>query len=248
MKLLFLINVLWLWSSNSIANSEIKIGVYELAPHMIIENNQPTGVVIDYLNTEVIPTFNQKEFSFKYSVLPFSRLLTELKEEHIDVACLLVKNAEREKVYQFSSKGLFVTDSALVFRKDSQIGELKSSDQLNGMSIGHTQGSVLIKFLQDSNAKIEWMAGEDSLQRNLEKLKNNRVNAVFVPTRSHVEYLLQKMKMENIFDVKVVPDTKLELYILYRKNIPNSIKDKFDKSIDEKIYLKYLMKKIKKPS
>lgn len=224
-------------------NSIINIGLYELAPHMIVEKERTQGTMIDYIENEIKPQI-EKNQKIVYLTMPFTRLMTELKEGRVDVVFLITKSSEREMFADYAPQSIFNTNSVLIFNKDRSIGELKEKKQLANLTIGHTLGSVVPKFIKESGAKIDWITGDDALERDLEKLKNKRVDAVFAPTFSHAEYIIHKKNFDQLFDLRVVPETKLKLYFAFRKGLSSEVKSYFLKNSDpEKTYLNYIKAK-----
>lgn len=210
---------------------DLKIGAYELPPHMYLRGDGKTidGSLYHYIQKEIVTPLNLRA---DWSFHPFSRLLMEIDKGNIHLMSFLAKNSEREKILDFPKAPTYKTFSVLIFRRGYAPKEL-NYDELHGKLVGHTQGSIVPDFLLKKGVKIEFLAGENSLERNLEKLKRKRLDAVFAPTKSHAEFMLQKTGFEK--DLMVVPlkDSEIELYLAVSKKLPTQLREKILKRIEQ---------------
>lgn len=239
MKYFFIITISLISLLAHASENIIKVGVYELPPHLLSENNKPVGPVMDYIDKQVRPALKYR--SLNIISMPFARMVEDLKNGNIDVGFLISKTPERALLYDYPETELFQTSSVLIFNPENQIPKLTNPLQINKMLIGHTQGSVVVKFIEQSKARIDFLAGEDTLARNLKKLEMKRLDAVYAPTASHAQYVIKANNFSNKFVVKIIPNTELSLYFAFRKNLPIEIKNIFTSNSNiKKDYLKYL--------
>lgn len=220
--------------------SILKIGAYELPPHMFLRGDGKTidGSLYHYIQKEIVTPLNLRA---DWSFHPFSRLLMEIEKGNIHLMSFLAKNSEREKILDFPKSATFKTYSVLVFRRGYAPKDI-TYDELHGKSVGHTQGSIVPDFLLKKGMKIEFLAGENSLERNLEKLKRKRLDAVFAPTKSHAEYMLQKTGFDKDLVIVPIKDSEIELYLAVSKKLPLEWRGKILKRLDQlgdKYYQEY---------
>jgi polar amino acid transport system substrate-binding protein len=57
------------------------------------------------------------------------------------------------------------------------------------------------------------------VERNLQRLRLKRIDGVFTPTFSNGEYILKKLKLKDQFKIEKIPNSSLDLYFVFRKNI-----------------------------
>src|SRR5207253_4256814 len=76
--------------------------------------------------------------------------------------------------------------------------------------------------------------GEDVVHRNMQRMKLKRIDGVFVPTYSNGEYLLRKYKMDDQFKIEKIPNTSLDLYVVFRNDIDEKTFNTLNSLIDKK--------------
>ncbi|AFY00924.1 amino-acid ABC transporter [Bdellovibrio bacteriovorus str. Tiberius] len=191
------------------------MNVYDLPPHIFTLNGNPQGPGItffqDYLkipNTEV-----------QWVATPFARVLWDMQNKKVDVALFLVPSAEREQYMRFSKTPLFTTSSAIIIPRNSPLMKAKSLEDFRGRTLGHSKDSFTPTDLLKHGIKIEPLSGENVIERNIQKIQGNRLDGIFIPTASNGEYTLRKLKVNDQYQVFVVPNTSLNLHVAFRKDI-----------------------------
>lgn len=202
-------------AKNTQIKEALKIAIYDFRPHVFIDAKKtvPTGAAIEFL-TETLDIDGQ--YQIQWVVSPFSRFLVDMKSGKADMGVLLAKTPEREQLMRFADHASFTTDSGIILSKDVAFTDLSS---LKGQVLGHTQGSVEPEYFKGTDIKFDRLSGEDVVERNLRRLKLKRIDGVYVPTVSNGEYSLQKLGMEDQFKIVHLPNTKLELYFVFRKDL-----------------------------
>lgn len=243
--LLILFFFLSLGLSKASDDFTFKVGAYELPPHMYLRGDGKTidGILYQYAQKEIMAPLNMRtEWSFH----PFSRLLLEVEKGNIHVMGFVAKNSERERVLEFPKTPTFKTHSVLIFRRGHEPKEMNYKN-LNGKIVGHTQGSIVPTFLLRKGIKISFLAGENSLERNLEKLKRKRLDGVFAPTKSHAEFMLQKTGLEKELIIIPLMESEIELYVAVSKKVPAKWREKIIKRLDQ-LGDKYMQEYNKRPA
>lgn len=193
----------------------LKIALYDMPPHVIADEKtlQPSGVAVQFLEQKLEI---HKHFQVQWRIAPFARFLADLESGNADMGLLLAKTPERQKRLRFSDAPVFTTDAAVILRKEFPFTGLES---LDGKILGHTQNSVVPYYFKDSGVRFDSLSGEDVVERNLLRLKLQRIDGVYVPTISNGEYLFKKLHMEKGFKIEKIPHSSLELYVVFRKDI-----------------------------
>lgn len=228
--LVFALGINFLSTSTYGKDIVVKIGAYELPPHMYLKNDGKTigGHLHQYVEKELFSPLGMKA---DWSFHPFSRLMLEVEKGSVHVVCILAKNNEREVFLAYPKAVLFKTYSVLIFRKNDAPKD-PSMQNIKGKLIGHTQGSIVPDYLTKKGVKFEFLAGDNSLERNLEKLKRKRLDGVFAPTQSHAEHVLKKSGMDKDFVVVPISESELDLYIAVSRKIDPEIREKILKRLE----------------
>lgn len=210
--------------------STLVVAIYDFPPHVMVnaKNPRPSGAAIDFLEQALNIHEN---YRVQWSVSPFSRFLVDLESQKADVGLLLAKTPEREKFVRYSNQAIFTTDSGVILDKNFKFNGIQS---LRNMVLGHTQGSVIPAYFTGTTVKFDHLSGEDVVQRNLQRLKFKRIDAVYVPTFSNGEFFLKQLKMEDQFKIVKIADTSLPLYIVFRKSIDETTFNKLNSLIGKK--------------
>lgn len=236
---LFFIEVNPVWANQE---KPLIIGTYDLPPHLTLsgEDKKIKGALVDYLEKEV---FNDVGLKIQWTYQPFSRLVAEAKKQKIDVIGFIAKNKEREEFLDFPDMPTFSTYSALIFRSANAPMTL-DKESIHNLVIGHTQGSIVPEYLLNKKVKFQFLAGEHALERNLEKLNLKRLDAVFVPTLSHAEFVIKNTPFRNELKVVPIQEGKIDLYVALSKKLDKNIKAKILKKLNQSSgkYSLYLQK------
>lgn len=197
----------------------LRISIYDFSPHMIKIGNEatPQGPAISFIEDSL----RKKPIQWNHS--PFSRVMQDLENGKSDVGLLIAKTPEREKKLRFSKTPLFKTSSAIIVPSNSPLAKAKSLKNFSGLTLGHSQDSVRPEFLHNYNIKIDALSGEKVIERNLHRLRSGRLDGIFVPTASNGQAVLKQLKMEKEFSVFIIPETTLDLYVAFRKDIDDEV-------------------------
>ncbi|MFS4457642.1 substrate-binding periplasmic protein [Bdellovibrio sp. HCB2-146] len=217
---LSLILVLSVFLQRAVANA-VSVGIYELPPHMMRAGEQPPqGLVPEFLFNRV---FKPNKIEVRWSQAHFARILVDLQAGRLDMAVLVAKNKEREKKYVYSDVPLLKNQSGIVVDKNSKLKKIKSIKDLKGLRLGHDWGSIVPDYFEKSGANFLFISGEDYFHRGLYLLKSKRVDGFFVPTWSHGFYVLGQEHLKDKFLILPIPDSALDLYIIFNKNLDKNI-------------------------
>ncbi|MDG0815968.1 substrate-binding periplasmic protein [Bdellovibrio svalbardensis] len=197
---------------------ELRVATYDIPPHVFVskQGDLPAGAAVDFFNLYMNP---QRKYKVKWLVTPFARFLIDLENKKIDVGLLLAKNPDREKLIRYSSHSLYTTYSGVIVSKGFKLKELKTLTDLKGMTLGHSQASITPPLLVKAGVKFDYLSGEQVIRRNIERVRLKRIDGVFAPTYTNAEYLLQNDKSVQDMHLLKIPESRLDLYIVFRKDI-----------------------------
>lgn len=197
----------------------LRVSIYDFSPHMIKteESALPKGPAISFIEDSL------KKEPIQWNHSPFSRVMLDLENGKSDLGLLIAKTPEREKKLRFSKTPLFKTSSAIIVPRNSALAKAKSLKSFSGLTLGHSQDSVRPEFLNSYNIKIDALSGENVIERNLHRLRSGRLDGVFVPTASNGQAVLKQLKMDREFAIFIIPETTLDLYVAFRKDIDDDV-------------------------
>lgn len=209
---------LFLSSQAFAEKKELRVATYVLPPHVFLTKTdaKPVGATIDFFNSHMN---SEHKYDVKWLVMPFARFLIDMENQKADVGLLLVKDPVREKVLRYPSLSLFATSSGVIVSKSNKLKELKTLQDLKGMTLGHSQASVTPSALLQAGVKFDYLSGDEVIIRNIERVRLKRIDGVFVPTYINAEYVLSRANAAGDMQLLKIPENSLDLYIVFRKDI-----------------------------
>lgn len=206
------------------------IGMYELAPHMVVDGQkEPSGAVVDFVR-EVLG--KSGEFGpLEWRCANFARTLRELEAGQIDVVFMVAKNEQRSKLFRYSGVPFFETRSAVVTLKGSKLVPLTSLEQLRGMQIGHAHGSIIPEYLKALAVEVQSIPGDDYFNRGLKMVELKRFDAYFAPTLTNAQYTIKKYEGADALVVQALPVEPLALYAVFSKTLDEKTFTRLDSLI-----------------
>lgn len=227
--------------------SQLRVNVYDFPPHVFVENGKPRGPGITFYETYLNHTVDPK---LHWNPTPFARVLQDLQHGRTDVALFLARTPDREKFLRFSTLPLHTTFSAIIIRRDSVLARAKSLQDFKGLTLGHSKDSFTPHELLKNGIKIEPLSGEDVIARNIQKVRGKRLDGIYIPTVTNGEYVLTKLGVEKEFAIFVVPNSKLNLHLAFRKDIDEKTFQRIDGALKKhhSAYKKLLQQQMQQSS
>ncbi|MGE9746435.1 substrate-binding periplasmic protein [Bdellovibrio bacteriovorus] len=224
--------------------AELRVNVYDLPPHVFTLNGKPEGPGIKFFQDYLNPP-NTK---LHWVATPFARVLWDLQNNKVDVALFLVPSAERERYMRFSKTPLFTTSSAIIIPRNSPLTKAKSLEDYRGRTLGHSKDSFTPTELLKHGIKIEPLSGENVIERNIQKIRGKRLDGIFIPTASNGEYILRKLKVDDQYQLFVVPNSNLNLHVAFRKDIDEKTYQMIETALkkNQRVYRKLLDQQLSK--
>ncbi len=203
------------------------VGVYELSPHVIVEERkEPAGAVVDFVNEVVVRHGGMG--AIEWRVANFARCLRELENGQMDMVFLVAKNPQREKLFRYASTPLFLTRSAVVVRKSHPLSRVGAMEQLRGLTLGHAHASIIPAYFDGLDIRFQSIAGDDYFNRGLKMLELGRHDAYYAPTVSNAQYLVKRMGGTQQFNVLELPGDALGLYVVFSKTMDENMYSRMD--------------------
>lgn len=213
---------------------ELKVIVYNFPPHIYAENAEgsialPTGASVDFFN-QYLNAKNQ--FTAKWTAAPFARVIADLENNKADLAFVIVKNSEREKIMRFSTVGLAKSHPAVVVLKKSPLKEIKNMKELKGWTLGYTALVHIPSSFKEMGIHFDALTGPDARERNLERLRLKKIDGVYSPTAFGAEALLRSLDPKDEFRIVQVAK-EVELYVAFSKQLDEETYQYLNKLIEQ---------------
>ena len=168
-KILFLL-ILFI-ALSIFGNITLKVGIYDDYPACYLENNKPTGFMVDLLN--YIASKENWEIQYEYDA--WTNLLDKLANGKIDVLLSVVQTPEREQLFYFNKIPAYLSWGIVVSKKPLQ------------------------SFQDLANLKIGLIKKDFFSEQFLEKMKDNNINIldiIWVNSSQEILDLLEEQKIE----------------------------------------------------
>ena len=207
----------------SVAEEVITVGYFDLPPHGYIKNAQNVGAALKYFDMiakemGVTPHYVQK---------PLSRLLVS---QDIDLILYVGKTPERAEHHTFSHYPLLTMQGTITVRRDSPLIEINSAADLTSMTIGIWQQGYLSPLLIDSRVKLDRMAGDDVVARNLQKIMLGRISGFYSPEYYSVYFEIKKLGLVSELRSVNLPEAPVELVPAFTKAGGEKYLEKFERA------------------
>jgi polar amino acid transport system substrate-binding protein len=142
---------------------------------------------------------------------PWARCLAELEDGLADIITGLAHTKERSKFAAYTSRPYYEMGPAFYLNDHALAQSIKKYENLYGISIGYSRGSVYFKRF-DSDKKLNKKAGTNERQL-IDMVLAKRWDA-FVGTDAQIEYDLGRLGLENkLFKATFVPQDRIPLYL-----------------------------------
>lgn len=187
----------------------LRVGFFPLIPHAIPDKEgSPGGSAVEYFRI-IAEKMGIRDIVFKN--LPLPRLLKHLEGGKEDIALILAKNPEREKMFVYPGTPFSNTRPAIVVSHDSPLRKIETAEDLLSLKIGTWAQGYHSPMIQDKRLKIIPIRSENVVRTGIRMVMKGRMDAFYSPD-SHP--LMFEIKKENY-------ESKLRLLPLPEAGIPN---------------------------
>jgi ABC-type amino acid transport substrate-binding protein len=119
----------------------VKIGVFEAPPFVMVRDNEVDGLFIEVIRR----IGNEQKWELEWVEDTWPRHLEKLQTSDIDLLPCLGYSEERNEIYDFCSRSLYVDSGVIYTRKNEQ---LRSIFDLSGKKISALKDSIFTKGFQ----------------------------------------------------------------------------------------------------
>lgn len=189
------------------------------------------GLGIDIMNAieELDSTIS---FSYSKDFTPWKRIKKDLETGQIDIYLGLVKNSDREKIYDFLETPLYNLQHVVAVRIDDTVNVKNFQDIANLKNEGiilTLKGSGTISYMNNQIEGLIIDDGGESVVDNIYKLIKYRGRFMYY----HNIAIYSIIKKEQLEDkVKVLPTVFRDYYqwAAFSKNVPEDVKKKVEEA------------------
>lgn len=199
----------------------LKVGYFELQPHIGSAAGFPRGPAIAYL--QKIAHAMHVRLEIAHAALPLDRLLNEIRIGKLDVAVGLGRSAEREQILTFPHDPFFYVQPALAVPRAAPFGAAINPAKLKGMRIGAYSSGYLSPLMQGAPPYLESLHGHAISIRNLSKLMAGRLDAVYSPDALDLDLAVKRLRLSNLVRVVPLPEAPVGLYMAFAKHVDASV-------------------------
>lgn len=247
MKKLILTIILLLYSNGSLAENTIKIGYFNVPPHIIYDSKRKKpagGAVYDLIEKFIAPKMDVK-FEWKDTPSNIPRQLLSLEHGDIDASALLIYTPQRGENFIFTNDPYILSSSAIAVLKSSSLQSIEKVEDILGLKIGYAAKSFLSPFMQDKRITLELISSPDFNRHNFKKLLAGRLDGVYAPDKAGLLMVIKEMSLEDKIRVITLPEKTVNFHVVFSKK-NKALAERFDRAFHElggnKFYLDLLGK------
>lgn len=195
------------------------------------ENGQASGPAVDYLNK----IFSAAHVQVEYSEASLSRAKTLLENDQVDILPLVRITKENKKEtlnFKIGQTPVYQDFYVLIARKESHLNwnKIKNMKEKNIITRSRTmEMTSLLKAL--NNTTFTEIYGHNSFERIIQLVLEKKYDIGFISSNFATHAALQKLKLQNQFDVIKIPESDSSAYIVFNKNVSDELIQKIDKQI-----------------
>ena len=208
----------------------LRVGYFKVAPHaMPGPEGTPQGVAVEYFR--FIAREMQLE-DIEFIMLPLNRLLLDLENNHIDMALLLARNAERVATFVYPEKAFCVTKPSIAVSVSNPLQKVTSVEDLLPLSFHETPGNYHTAVMQDPRLQIEPLTGEDFTRRCYAMIVAGRIDACYQPDHYPIQFEAVREPFVRHVKILYLPDPPIGLYSVFSKASAPLYLKRYEKALD----------------
>jgi len=208
----FSMTVLLCWGGVVQAQETLRIGYFDLPPHVTrVEGGIPKGAAISYFEEFIAPHLGVS-IVWDTAATPPTRLMDQLRNGEKDAMVFLGKTKERTGYLHYPDPYLIIPET-LALMAAHPIDRVTNVSELHGLTVGFLVGGRIPDPLRDDEITFDLIAGKRLLERSVEKLILGRIDAIYAPLSTALVNIIDDMEVGN--QVKLVPIEFLDLVKIY---------------------------------
>lgn len=235
-----------LFSTTCHAQDKISIAYFNSDPHIVYDHstNRISGALYTFLEEYIAPEMGVK---FVWDIDPSNipRQIELLKNEKIDAVALLVYTPERAGALSYTKENYYVSKTVIGVLRGNPLVKINTVDDILGLKIGYMSQTYISPFMRDKRIQFEFIHSADANLLNLKKLKNGRIDAIYIPDKAALLYDLKITSMEK--DVRVIdlPEKAAHSHVVFSPG-NRALAERYDKAFESvngrKVYYELLGK------
>jgi ABC-type amino acid transport substrate-binding protein len=235
-------------SASGLLAEEVKISFFTTMPHVGVDKSKEknTGAVVEFLDKHIGPKMGVT-FLWDKEPTTIPRQFKHLEQGERDAVALLVFSPERSKMFSYSRKPFFMSQSALGLMKNSPIVKITTVKDIEPLKIAYCEKFFVSAFMKDPVIKWDLMAHPECPMINMKKLSAGRVDAVYLPDKASLLSNMRLLGFENEMKVVNLPESKVPLHVVFSKQ-KKDLADRYDAAFDtvngQALYMTILKKYI----
>jgi len=213
------------------------------APYTFIKENKVVGIDIDLINS----ISKKIGISVSFEIIPWSRLLQNVRKGNIDCAMAFLLDSEYTKNMVYMKQPITIGEYSVFIKKENK-SYFKELKDFEGKSIAVNRGFKTPEVFQQAvndNKITQYDVGNE--EQSLQMLMSSRVNGVLTDKNVGL-FNLQQMKIDSVIPLDASLATTPVFLVFSKKWQTNGIVNKFDEALAEmkqdgtyqKILIQYL--------
>lgn len=224
-----LISITLIISLFSLHAQSLKLMTEQNAPFSFTKAGNPEGIAIDLLE-EMLKEAGRSESVQNAEYLPWARSYNIIQSTPETVLFPMARTGAREDLFQWVGP-IYALQIGLLAKKSTSI-TIGSSSDFGKYTLGTVREGAPEQLLLGAGADESKLDRVASLEQNLKKLINNRIDALAFNIPSALYNL--KLLGENPEDYEVVYVLKdLEIFYGFNKSISNTVIDSLQSAMDQ---------------
>ena len=162
------------------------------------DNQKPTGIDVD-----IVKELSRRiGMEVEFRLIPWKRLLVEVRHGKVDSAMPLFMTEERKAFVRYPSEPIHLS-TMTAFARQGFMASIRSVSDLHGKKVGIRRGYSISKDFDEAVKSGQIMVTEVSNVQNLMKMVSSGRIDVLIDKKNTIEYYLKKtnFSLVNIGDV-----------------------------------------------
>ncbi|WP_413560680.1 substrate-binding periplasmic protein [Bdellovibrio sp. HCB209] len=217
----------------------LRIGAIDSPPHVTdAQSNPPKGEFIAFLQKYILPPVIKKhKVKVEWHSAPLKRQFRDLEVGNLDVLLMVLRNPEREKVYNYSEDPVIADQPGMIVPKNLfKNRDSVSIKEFSGKNVGLVAGAFVPEYFQQNKINTVVIAGEDAGERIPNLVETKRIDAAFIYLNSITEGVVRNSKIPSIKSVTVTDVPPYSMYLAYNKKVSAKVRNEIDTQL--RLYLK----------
>ncbi len=196
----------------------MKVGFFIIAPHIFQDEFSliPRGAAVDHL----IAAAREMNVAIEWiGPLPLTRLQKMLSDGELDASLMINKNKERETYLFFPAREITAVQSIFMLRVESSVAKITSVHDIQDFRVGFISAANETPFFHANkkNFHVEYVSGSGWNEQNIQKLLNNRIDAIYDLNEFSLLFQATVMRVRERVKVLPLPELPGKVYVVFSK-------------------------------